>query len=38
VSSAAGFGDEAWASWQGRAVAVGIYKVGELHPGRVFNL
>ncbi len=37
VSSAAGFGDEAWASWQGRAVAVGIYKAGELHPGRVFN-
>ena len=38
ASSAAGFGDEAWASWQGRAVAVGIYKAGELHPGRVFNL
>jgi tRNA pseudouridine55 synthase len=37
VSSAAGFGDEAWASWQGRAVAVGIYKSGELHPSRVFN-
>lgn len=32
------FGDEAWASYQGRAVAVGIYKSGELHPARVFNL
>ena len=32
------YGDEAWASYQGRAVAVGIYKAGELHPSRVFNL
>lgn len=31
------WGDEAWASWQGRAVAVGTYKSGELHPSRVFN-
>ena len=31
------WGDEAWASYQGRAVAVGIYKAGELHPSRVFN-
>lgn len=31
------YGDEAWASYQGRAVAVGIYKSGELHPSRVFN-
>ena len=30
------FGDEAWASWQGRAVAVGSYRAGELHPSRVF--
>lgn len=30
------FGDEAWASHQGRAVAVGIYRAGELHPTRVF--
>jgi len=30
------YGDEAWASYQGRAVAVGIYKAGELHPSRVF--
>lgn len=32
------WGDEAWASFQGRAVAVGVYKSGELHPSRVFNL
>ncbi|MEY4983543.1 MAG: hypothetical protein RIR62_1809 [Pseudomonadota bacterium] len=31
------WGEEAWASYQGRAVAVGIYKSGELHPSRVFN-
>lgn len=30
------YGDEAWASFEGRAVAVGIYKSGELHPVRVF--
>ncbi|WP_121060503.1 tRNA pseudouridine(55) synthase TruB [Chachezhania antarctica] len=31
------YGDEAWASSDGRAVAVGIYRSGELHPARVFN-
>ncbi len=31
------YGDEVWASFQGRAVAVGIYKSGELHPNRVFR-
>ena len=30
------YGDEAWASYEGKAVAVGIYKSGELHPSRVF--
>lgn len=30
------WGDEAWASYQGQAVAVGRYKAGELHPSRVF--
>lgn len=30
------YGDEAWASLDGKAVAVGIYKSGELHPNRVF--
>ncbi|GHF51535.1 tRNA pseudouridine(55) synthase TruB [Seohaeicola zhoushanensis] len=31
------YGEEAWASYEGRAVAVGIYKAGELHPVRVFH-
>ena len=31
------YGDEAWASYEGRAVAVGRYKAGEIHPSRVFN-
>ncbi|MEM9350228.1 MAG: tRNA pseudouridine(55) synthase TruB [Pseudomonadota bacterium] len=30
------YGDEAWASLEGKAVAVGIAKGGELHPSRVF--
>ncbi len=30
------YGDEAWASYQGQAVAVGMFKGGELHPSRVF--
>jgi tRNA pseudouridine55 synthase len=36
LTSDAQYGDEAWASLDGRAVAVGIYKAGELHPNRVF--
>ena len=36
LTSDAEYGDEAWASFQGQAVAVGIYKSGELHPNRVF--
>lgn len=31
------FGDECWVSYDGQAVAVGIYKAGEVHPSRVFN-
>ncbi|EPX85799.1 tRNA pseudouridine(55) synthase TruB [Salipiger mucosus] len=30
------YGDEAWASLDGHAVAVGVFKAGELHPNRVF--
>ena len=30
------YGDTCWASHEGRAVAVGMYKSGELHPTRVF--
>ena len=37
ITSDAEYGDEAWASLNGRAVAVGIYRAGELHPSRVFN-
>ncbi len=36
ISSSVEYGDEAWASYLGHAVAVGIYKAGELHPTRVF--
>jgi len=32
------YGDECWAAYEGRAVAVGRFKSGELHPSRVFNL
>ncbi|MEP2640852.1 tRNA pseudouridine(55) synthase TruB [Roseobacter sp.] len=31
------YGEEAWASYDGRAVAIGRYKSGELHPSRVLN-
>lgn len=31
------YGDECWASFDGKAVAVGRFKAGELHPSRVFN-
>lgn len=38
IASDVEFGDEAWASYLGRPVAVGVYKAGELHPSRVFNI
>jgi tRNA pseudouridine55 synthase len=31
------YGEECWAAWEGRALAVGHYRAGELHPVRVFN-
>ncbi len=37
IASDLEYGDEAWASYQGRAVAVGRYMGGELHPSRVFK-
>ena len=37
IASGVEWGTEAWASYQGRAVAVGTYRSGELHPSRVFN-
>ncbi|CAG0910480.1 unnamed protein product, partial [Cyprideis torosa] len=38
IPSDVDYGDEAWASFEGRPLAVGRYKAGELHPDRVFNL
>ncbi|OOY29405.1 tRNA pseudouridine(55) synthase TruB [Thioclava sp. L04-15] len=32
------WGDEVWVSFEGQPLAVGIYKSGEVHPSRVFNL
>lgn len=32
------YGDEAWASYEGQPVAVGVFKSGELHPSRVLLL
>ena len=37
IASDVDWGGEAWASYHGRAVAVGVYRSGELHPSRVFN-
>jgi len=37
IASDVEYGEEAWASLDGKAVAVGNYKAGELHPSRVFN-
>jgi len=31
------YGEECWAALDGRAVAIGRYKAGEVHPSRVFN-
>ena len=36
IAADAEFGEEAWASFEGRAVAVGTYMGGMLHPSRVF--
>jgi tRNA pseudouridine55 synthase len=36
IASGLEWGAPAWASYQGRAVAVGHYRAGELHPLRVF--
>ena len=36
IASGLEWGAPAWASFQGRAVAVGHYQAGELHPLRVF--
>ena len=38
LASNAEYGDEAWASYQGQAVGIGIYRSGELHPKRIINI
>lgn len=38
IDAAPNYGDQAWASFEGRPVAIGRYMGGELHPSRVFNL
>ena len=37
IASGIDWGTEVWASYQGRAIAIGRYHGGELHPSRVFN-
>ena len=37
TSSEGDFGDVVWAAHQGRAVAIGIYRSGEISPSRVFH-
>lgn len=36
IASDVDFGEEAWASFEGKAIAVGTYRGGELQPSRVF--
>lgn len=36
IASDVEYGAECWASFEGQAVAVGIYRGGEFHPTRVF--
>ncbi|MEC3863348.1 tRNA pseudouridine(55) synthase TruB [Mesobacterium sp. TK19101] len=36
LTTDAEYGDDCWASLDGRAVAVGVFKSGLLHPSRVF--
>lgn len=37
VIGTAEFGETCWASADGKAVAVGTWQGGQLHPNRVFN-
>ncbi|NVO22577.1 tRNA pseudouridine(55) synthase TruB [Donghicola sp. C2-DW-16] len=38
IASGIEYGEEIWASYEGKALAVGTFKAGNLHPVRVFNL
>jgi tRNA pseudouridine55 synthase len=37
IAQGVDYGETCWASFSGQAVAVGVFKAGELHPVRVFN-
>ncbi|MDX8354538.1 tRNA pseudouridine(55) synthase TruB [Cognatiyoonia sp. IB215182] len=37
IAQGVDFGEEVWASYEGKAVAVGTYRGGEMQPSRVFN-
>ena len=36
ITSDAEYGETCWAALEGRAVAIGVYRAGKLHPNRVF--
>jgi tRNA pseudouridine55 synthase len=36
IASGVEFGEEVWASFEGKAIAVGTYRGGEIQPSRVF--
>lgn len=38
LAASVDYGEEAWASYEGEPVAIGVYRGGELHPTRVFRL
>ncbi len=38
VTTGADYDQEVWVSHQGRPIAIGHYRAGEVHPSRVFNL
>lgn len=37
IASEVEYGEEVWASYEGKAIAVGTYRGGEMQPTRVFN-
>ena len=38
IASGVEYGEEVWASYEGKAIAVGSYRGGEMQPNRVFNV
>ncbi|MGR3501654.1 tRNA pseudouridine(55) synthase TruB [Pseudaestuariivita sp.] len=37
IATEAEYGDTVWAAHEGRAIAIGTYKAGELHPTRIIH-